>query len=730
MRYTQRAHLCALIPMIFIASVLSACSPDSSNTGTPSEAAVDRPEQPVSNAAFADYPKATRDDVSDNYHGVTVSDPYRWMEDPENADTKAWVQAQNALAEPYLKGLSRQQSINQRLTQLWNYESYTRPQKLGDNYFYRYNNGTQDQSVVYVTTDLATTGSALIDPMEFSEDGTVALYQVEPNPDGTLVAYSLSDGGSDWRTWHVRDTRTGKDLDDVIRYTKFTSVSWAPDGRSFYYSRYPQISEGKGDGSKAVSVYHHLLGQSQEKDKQVYALPENARHNPYAYVTDDGKHLVISVSEGFNANAVHVMSADNPQDVTRLMDQWDGLYYFLGKSDDEFFFSTTHNAPNWRVIAVRLDAPEPDRWREVIPEREEAIDDVELTGGQIFASYLRDAKSHVEIYTPDGEVLKTLQLPGIGSAYGFSGGKEVNETFYTFESFTEPPAVYRYDLSLGESEVFKQANVEADFSSFTTRQEFYRSKDGTQVPMFIIAPKTIKFDGSNPTLLYGYGGFDVSLTPDYKTPYIVWLEMGGVVAIPNLRGGGEYGKAWHQAGTLLEKQNVFDDFIAAAEYLIDNKITSPEHLGISGRSNGGLLVGAVLTQRPDLFGAALPGVGVLDMLRYHTPSANARAWSSDYGLSENPDQFEALYAYSPVHNVKAGTCYPATLVTTADRDDRVVPWHSYKFTAELQHHQNCDNPVLARIETRAGHGAGKPKWMTIEDYAYQWAFLAEHLKML
>ncbi len=716
-----------------LVSVFLISSCDSSNK----ETAVD-PVQGTSNENMSDtntptrtnrwkYPSTKRSTVSDNYHGVTVNDPYRWMEDPENADTKNWVIAQNELAEPYLEGLSLQESINKRMTQLWNYASYTRPQKYGDYYFYRYNTGAQDQSVVYVTTDLETTPTKFIDPMDFSEDGTVALYQVEPSPNGELVAYSLSDGGSDWRTWHVRDTKTGKDLDDFITYTKFTSVSWMPDGRSFYYSRYPQKSEGKGDGSKAVSVYRHRIGQPQINDTLVYSVPENPRHNPYAEVTEDGSQLIISVTEGYESNAIHVMKSSDPDSVVRLMDKWSALYSFLGSNDGELFFSTTYKAPNWRVVAVDLNKPEPENWREVIAAKEQALDDVELTGGQIFANYLRDAKSFVEVYAPNGERLKSLELPGIGTVSGFAGGSSASETFYTFESFTEPPTVYRYNIAIGEAKVFQSANVEVDLSKYSTTQEFYASKDGTRIPMFIIAPKDIKRDGTNPTLLYGYGGFDISLTPDYKTPYIVWLEMGGIVAIPNLRGGGEYGKEWHKAGTKTDKQNVFDDFIAAAEYLIDNKYTSKDHLGISGRSNGGLLVGAVMTQRPDLFAAALPAVGVLDMLRYHTPSANARAWSSDYGLSEEPEQFKAMYAYSPVHNVKEGTCYPPTLVTTADRDDRVVPWHSFKFAAELQHAQGCDNPVLARIETRAGHGAGKPKWMTIEDYAYQWAFLAEFL---
>ncbi|MEM7083460.1 MAG: prolyl oligopeptidase family serine peptidase [Pseudomonadota bacterium] len=678
-------------------------------------------------SAALSYPESKRGSVTDTYHGVQVADPYRWMEDADLADTQEWVAAQNQLAEPYLEALPLQEVINQRMTQLWNYESYTKPRKYGDYYFYRYNNGNQNQSIVYVTTDLDTTPRPFIDPMDFSEDGTVALYQVEPSPDGTLVAYSLSDGGSDWRTWRVRNTETGQDLDDFITYTKFTSVSWTPDGRSFYYSRYPAKSDGVGDGSKAVSVYRHRIGQPQINDVLVYSVPENPRYNPYAEVTENGKQLVIGISEGYNANAVHLVDSTDPDNVVRLMDDWDALYWYLGQIDNELYFVTTNQAPNWRVIAVDPNTPSPANWREVVATTDEAIDDAKLTGGQLFINYLRDAKSFVQVHSPAGELLTELALPGIGTVSGFDGSSDTSETFFSFESFTEPPSVYRYDLSLGEAKLFKNVNVEADFSKYQTEQVFYSSKDGTRVPMFIISPKNITRDGSNPTLLYGYGGFDISLTPDYKTAYIVWLEMGGVVAIPNLRGGGEYGKQWHKAGTKTDKQNVFDDFIAAAEFLIEQGYTSSQHLGISGRSNGGLLVGAALTQRPDLFGAALPAVGVLDMLRYHTPSANARAWSSDYGLSENAEEFAALYAYSPVHNVNDDTCYPPTLVTTADRDDRVVPWHSYKFAAELQHRQACEHPVLARIETRAGHGAGKPKWMIIEDYAYQWAFLAEHL---
>lgn len=679
------------------------------------------------------YPETKRGDVVDDYHGTKVPDPYRWMEDLDSPEVRTWVAAQNALAEPWLERIPERTAIIERMTELWNYERYSIPFKEGGRYFYKRNDGLQNHGVLYVTDSPGEPGRVLLDPNTFSEDGTISLSQATPSPDGKLLAYAVSDGGSDWRQWRVRDIETGEDLPDLLLHTKFTGVSWARDSSGFYYSRYPLGENGEADGSKPVSVWFHEAGTPQAEDTQVYAL-DHPSWNPYATVSEDGKFLVITVWEGYFANAVHYMTLDEGHGpAVELLTEWDALYNFLGSRGNELIFQTTNDAPNGRVIAIDVGKPEPGNWREIVPQREQALEASSIVGGHVVAQYLKDAQSQVAIMTLDGEHVRNVELPGIGSVGGFNGHPDDPETFFAFTSFTVPDRIYRYDVASGERALFREDKVKADLSQYVTRQVFFESKDGTRVPMFVIHRTDAKLGGNNPTLLYGYGGFNVSLTPAFSVARTAWLEMGGVLAVANLRGGGEYGEAWHRAGTKLDKQNVFDDFIAAAEKLVAMNYTRPAKLAIQGGSNGGLLVAAVLNQRPDLFGAALPAVGVMDMLRYHTPSANARAWSSDYGLSENPREFEALHAYSPYHNVREDVCYPPTLVTTADHDDRVVPWHSYKYTAAMQTAQakqaDCDNPVLIRIETRAGHGAGKPTWMVIENIADQWAFLAEALDM-
>lgn len=679
------------------------------------------------------YPDTKRVDVVDDYHGIKVADPYRWLEQLDSPEVDAWVKAQNALAEPYLEAIPARQRIIERMTALWNYERFSKPFKEGGKYFYFRNDGLQDHDVLYVTDDVNRPGRVLLDPNTFSEDGTVSLSQAVPSPDGRFLAYSMSDGGSDWRQWRVRDIETGQDLPDIVMHTKFTGVSWSRDSSGFYYSRYPLNDAGKADDSKPVSVYYHALRTEQSADPLVYALEHDTR-NPYATVTEDGKYLVITVWDGYFTNAVHYMALDEGSGpAVELLTEWDALYEFLGSKGTEFYFKTTNSAPNGRVIAIDTSRPEPEHWREVVGEQEEALATASFVGEHIVAEYLKDARSLAAVYALDGEWRHDVELPGPGSVSGFHGRQDDPETFFAFTSFTVPNEIYRYNVATGERELFRRDRVNADLDVFETRQVFFTSRDGTRVPMFIVHRKGLELNGDNPALLYGYGGFNVSLTPYFSLPRLVWLEMGGVLAVANLRGGGEYGEQWHRAGTKLDKQNVFDDFIAAAEYLVDNGYTRPRRLAIQGGSNGGLLVGAVLNQRPELFGAALPAVGVMDMLRYHLPSANARAWSSDYGLSENPDEFRALHAYSPYHNIRDGICYPPTLVTTADHDDRVVPWHSYKYAAALQAAQskveNCANPTLIRIETRAGHGAGKPTWMIIENLSDQWAFLAKALGM-
>ena len=678
-----------------------------------------------------DYPQTRRVDQIDTYHGVQVSDPYRWLEELDSEETKAWVDAQNDLSKPYLDDIPAKERIKQRLSEIWNYELYGLPFKEGGKYFYRHNNGQQNQSVLMVASSAQAEPRVLIDPNNFREDATISLRRFTVSPTSTHIAYGVSDGGSDWTIWRVRNVDTGDDLSDELRDTKFTQVSWSQDGNGFFYSRYPKAANGKGDDSKAVSIYYHELATNQADDREIYAIPEHPRQNPYGSVTEDGRYLVIDVNDGFEANAVHIMDLRAGKAKTiPLFDEWDALYKVIGNDGPVLFVNTNKAAPRGRVVRVSLDKPASQYWRDIVPQAVETLQNATYVGGKVVARYLRDAKAEVKVFSASGEVVREVQLPGVGGAAGFEGHADDPETFFSFASFTAPPSVYRYNVATGKSTLFGKsvlAGVTAD--DYETTQVFYQSKDGTRIPMFIIHRKGLALNGQQPTLLYGYGGFNISLTPAFNVGRLAWAEMGGVIAIPNLRGGGEYGEAWHLAGTKLHKQNVFDDFIAAAEWLIANGYTSASKLAIQGASNGGLLVAACLTQRPDLFGAALPAVGVLDMLRYHLPSANARAWSSDYGLSENEEQFKALFAYSPYHNIKEGTCFPPTLITTADHDDRVVPWHSFKFAAALQHAQGCGNPILIRVETRAGHGAGTPRWMRIENQADMWAFLVKALKM-
>ncbi len=674
------------------------------------------------------YPEAERGSQVDTYHGVEVPDPYRWLEDLDSEATARWVEAENAIARPYLDGISAREAIEKRLAELWSYERYGLPFKEGGKVFYTRNDGLQDQDVLYVADSLEGEPKELIDPNGFSEDATISLAAYSVSPDGRVIAYGVSDGGTDWKTWKVRDVETAEDFPDDLRFLKFSDASWARDSSGFYYSRYPEGPDGDGDGSAAVSCYYHSVGTAQSEDVLVYSLPDRPTQNPYATVTEDGRYLIFTVREGYTANAIHYKSLSSPDsEVNRLLDEWDGLYEFRGNEGAVFFLETTKEAPRSRIVAI--DVTQPADWREVVPEAAETLVGASYIGGRFVARYLKDAHAVVKVFDVEGSLVRHVDLPGIGSVEGFSGHADAPETFYAFTSYTTPRTIHRYDVETGEESLFRRPDIDVDFDAYETEQVFFTSKDGTRVPMFITHRKGMERNGGNPTLLYGYGGFNISLTPSYQTSYMVWLEMGGVLAIPNLRGGGEYGEEWHIAGTKLDKQNVFDDFIAAAEWLIADNITSTPKLAIRGASNGGLLVGAAMTQRPELFGAVHAAVGVLDMLRYHLPSANARQWSSDYGLSEVEEEFQALYAYSPYHNIEEGACYPPALITTADHDDRVVPWHSFKFGAALQNGQKCDSPILVRVETRAGHGAGKPRWMQIEEIADQWAFFADVLSL-
>lgn len=677
------------------------------------------------------YSEVRRSDHVDVYHGVAVPDPYRWLEDLDSAETRAFIEAQNALAKPYLESIPARERIKRRLTELWNYERYEVPIKRGGRYFYRHNHGLQNHSVLYVAETLESPPRVLLDPNTLSADQTISLEATVPSDDGQLLAYALSDAGSDWLTWRIRDVSTGEDLPDTLQHTKFRLVAWSPDRKALYYARYPLRPDGSGDDTRQMEIFRHALGTPQSQDTVVFRITDHPRRNPYPTVSDNGRFLIINVFEGYRSSGVYVQRLDERGlplgPVERVFDRFDGEYQFLEAVDDIVYVRTNAGAPNGKVLAV--DMQDGARVRTIIPEQAQPLIDASVIGGRIVAHYLQDAYSQVRLFELDGRAVGAVDLPGQGQVNGLFGTPEDPETFFSYTDFLTPAAILRLDVRSGTVTTFKAPRIAVDTSAYVVEQVFYSSKDGTRVPMFIAHKRDLQRTGDAPTLLYGYGGFALPQQPGFNVPVMVWLEMGGVYALANVRGGAEYGDAWHAAGTKLRKQNVFDDFIAAAEWLIAQRYTSPSRLAIRGRSNGGLLVATVMLQRPDLFGAALPNVGVLDMLRYHTASANAYQWSSDYGTVEDPAEFKALLAYSPVHNVREGVCYPNTLVTTADHDDRVVPWHSFKFAAELQHKQACDRPVLLRVETRAGHGSGKPVWMQIEDYADQWAFLVKALRM-
>jgi prolyl oligopeptidase len=676
------------------------------------------------------YPAARRADHVDTYHGVAVPDPYRWLEELDSAETKAWVLAENKATFGYLEKLESRTAIKERLTALWNYERYGVPYKEGGRYFFTRNDGLQNQAVLYTVPRLDDAPHVLLDPNTLSKDGTVALAGTAVSEDGKYLAYGVAEAGSDWNTWKVRSVATATDLPDTLRWVKFSGASWTKDGKGFFYSRYAEPVAGAElkNVNLDQKIYFHKLGTPQAEDALVYERKDQPEWLLNGTVTEDGRYLVIGVAQGKTVNTgLFYQDLTTPgAPVVELLSRFDAQYGFVGNDGPVFWVQADKDAPRGRVYAIDTRKPEAKDWVEVIPESKDALQGVGVVGERFFASYLKDARSVVRTYDLKGKPLAEVELPGIGAAAGFSGKRTDTETFYYFTSYLVPTTIYRYDVTAGKSSVFRAPKVAFDAAAYETRQVFYKSKDGTEVPMFLTHKKGLKTDGSNPTLLYGYGGFNISLTPAFSISNLAWLERGGVYAVANLRGGGEYGESWHQAGTKLHKQNVFDDFIAAAEWLIASKITSTPRLAIEGGSNGGLLIGAVLTQRPELFGAAIPAVGVMDMLRFHKFTIGW-AWVSDYGSSDDPKGFAALRAYSPYHNLKKGTCYPPTLVTTADHDDRVFPAHSFKFAAALQDAQACDQPTLIRIETRAGHGAGKPTAKIIEEAADVWAFLIQAL---
>jgi prolyl oligopeptidase len=676
------------------------------------------------------YPDAPRADVVDDYHGTQVADPYRPLEDPDSAETRRWVEAENKVTFGFLDKIAARKPLEQRLKKLWDFEKFSVPFQEGGHYFYLRNSGLQNQSVLYTTSSLDGEPTELLDPNQLSADGTVALADLSVDDAGTMLAYALADAGSDWITWHVKNVETGQDTGDVVKWSKFSSASWTKDGQGFFYGRYPEPKPGEDlrASNYFQKVYFHKLGTPQSDDPLIYDTPDHKEWEFGHTVTDDGKYLVIEVAKSTeDVNMVLYKQLDQPDaKIVTLIDNFDAGYYLIDNDGPVFYFRTNKDAPRGRVIAIDTSDPQEKNWKEIIPEAQETLREVNLVGDHFLANYLKDAHTQVKVFDFAGKLQSEVKLPGLGTASGFGGKRKDKETFYSFDSFTSPPTIYHYTIEGGESTVYRAPKVGFNPDDYTTEQVFYDSKDGTRIPMFISYKKGLEKNGQAPTYLYGYGGFNIAMTPRFSVTNLVWMELGGVFALPNLRGGGEYGEQWHKAGTKSHKQNVFDDFIAAAEWLISNQYTQTPKLAIGGGSNGGLLVGACLTQRPDLYGATLPAVGVLDMLRFHKFTIG-HAWVDDYGSSDNPEEFKALYKYSPLHAIKPGTCYPPTMITTADHDDRVVPAHSFKFAATLQAAQACDNPILIRIETRAGHGAGKPTAKIIEEAADKWAFLVKVL---
>ncbi|MGK7931731.1 MAG: prolyl oligopeptidase family protein [Microcystaceae cyanobacterium] len=676
------------------------------------------------------YPFTRQDNQVDTYHGIVVKDPYRWLENPDAEETQNWIKAQNEITFNYLDTIQEREEIKQRLTQLWNYEKYGIPFKEGERYFYFKNDGLQNQSVLYTLESLEDDPQVLLDPNTLSEDGTIALSGLSISKNGQYLAYGVAQSGSDWVEWRVRNIETKEDLTDHIQWVKFSGVSWTHDHQGFFYSRYdaPNPDTKLEETNYYQKLYYHRLGTSQGQDRLVYQRTDQKEWGFNGFVTDDGKYLMISVWQGTDPKRLifyqNLQQENGP--IIELIPEFEANYQLIDNQDSILWFKTDLDAPKSRVIAIDLNQPNQENWQEVIPEAEETLQNVGIVNHQFVVNYLKDAHSVVKLFDLNGQLIKEINFPEIGTVYGFNGQKKDEETFYSFTSFTTPTTIYKYDFTTGKSTLFCQPTVDFNPDDYETKQVFYPSKDGTMIPLCITYKKGLQSNGKNPTYLYGYGGFNVSLTPAFSVSNLVWMERGGIYAVANLRGGGEYGEKWHQAGMKDKKQNVFDDFIAAAEWLIKNNYTSSDKLAIGGGSNGGLLVGACLSQRPDLFGAAIPAVGVMDMLRFHKFTIGW-AWCPEYGNPENKADFHTLYAYSPLHNLTENTAYPATLITTADHDDRVVPAHSFKFAAALQLAHNGENPVLIRIETKAGHGAGKPTAKIIEEATDKWAFLTKVL---
>jgi prolyl oligopeptidase len=693
--------------------------------------AADAPPPPTSAAAAAlVYPETMREPVVETLHGMRVEDPYRWLENDVREDPRVrdWVTAQNRVTDAYLATLPARAAFRARMTQMYDFERYGIPRKRGTRYFYTRNDGLQNQSVLYVREGLQGTPRLLLDPNSWSQDGATALAEWEPNKDGSRVVYAIQEGGSDWRTLRVLDVATGQLLGDEIRWVKFSGIDWLPDGSGFFYSRFPEPQRGQEFQSlnENQAVYFHRIGTAQAEDRMVFSRPQEPRLSNVAEVSEDGRWLIVYSSEGTDARYdVTLIDLTRPDAAPRrFITGREHDWSYLGNRGTTFFWRTNQGAPRQRIVATDIAAPQL-RVSEIVAEDAATLGDASIVGNQLIATYLVDARTEVRTFALDGRRTGTIQLPGIGTASGFSGDSSVTETFYSFASFNRPATIFRYDSASGRSDVFAEARLAFDPERYEVRQVFYNSKDGTRVPMFLVHRRDLDLGRPQPTLLYGYGGFSISELPRFQPRWMTWVDKGGVLAVANIRGGGEYGQAWHDAGRRANKQNVFDDFIAAAEHMIREGITTNRQLAIEGRSNGGLLVGAVINQRPDLFAAALPGVGVMDMLRFDRFTAG-RYWVDDYGYPDRPEDFRILKAYSPLHNIRDGVNYPAVLVTTADTDDRVVPGHSFKYIAALQAARTGPAPTLIRIETRAGHGSGKPTDKQIEEYSDMYAFIAAH----
>lgn len=681
------------------------------------------------------YPRSKVVDQIDDYHGTKIADPFRWLEDVDSPDTKQWVLDQNQVTFAYLKRIPERETLATRLSELWNFERFGYPTRHGKHWLYTHNDGLQNQNILYKVADLDAPRIVLLDPNRLSEEGTAALTGFEPSENGEWIAYGIAKAGSDWNTWKVRNIETGADLADTVEWVKFSTVAWTSDSQGFFYSRYDKpSSEAEFTGVNYFQkLYYHRIGTPQSEDRLVYERKDQKEWGFRALVTDDGKFLVISVWRGTERkNLVFYASLQggtipSPTDIVELRREFDAEYEFLGNDESLFYFETDFDAPKRKIIAIDIENSTPSNWKVIVPEQKESIESTKLFGNQLLITYLQDATSLVRRFDLTGRQLTDLEIPPLGTIAGFEGKRESTETFFSFTNYVNPMTLFRLDLASGKSSVWKRPKLAFDPDDFATERVFYTSKDGTRIPMILSYKKGQPKSSDRRAFLYAYGGFNISVTPSFSPANLAWMEQGGLYAVPNLRGGGEYGREWHESGMLARKQNVFDDYLSAAEYLIDNGYTNPKKLAIHGRSNGGLLVGAAMTQRPELFAVALPGVGVMDMLRFHKFTIGW-AWVSEYGSSDDPSQFQVLNAYSPLHNLKPGTRYPATMVTTADHDDRVVPGHSFKFAARLQACQSGNKPALIRIETSAGHGAGTPVRKLVDAAADMWAFVIDNTR--